>query len=743
MDFIKIEGARLNNLKNISLEIPKKKITIFTGVSGSGKSSIVFDTIANESARLLTETFPAFVRSFMPKYTRPEVDEIKNISPSIIIEQKRIGGNSRSTVGTITDIDPLLRVLFSRIASPHIGLASHFSFNDSFGMCQNCQGIGRSISLNIDKAIDFERSLNGGAILLPGYTVGGWQLKIYTGSGFFDNDKKIKDYNKSELDKLLYAKAEKIEASGELDFNLTYMGLVERFEVSNIKGARERSEKTQKKIEAFVKDIKCKECLGKRYNIKTLGSLINGYNIADLQAMQANELLEAIRNITDRTTETLVENLQKRVTDLMKIGLGYISLNRETSTLSGGESQRIKMIKNLSSSLTDMLYIFDEPSIGLHPHDVHLLCNILQELRDKGNTVIVVEHDPDVIKIADYIFDIGPYAGSKGGEIVFNGTLSDLTLSNTLTALYFNEASLINQNPRKFKETYNTKPSTLNNLKNISINIPKGIFTVITGVAGSGKSTLIHQVFAKEYAESIVIDQNAVGANSRSNSATYTGTMDYIRQEFAENLSEPASIFSFNSEGACPICNGAGVIETELAFMDAIKSTCEACDGSRYKKEVLDKRIKGKNIADVMNMTISDAIDFFTKKEIATKLKNLNEVGLGYLTLGQPLSTLSGGECQRLKLAKELSKKGNIYILDEPTTGLHFSDIKTIINIINKLVDKGNTVIAIEHNLSIIRSADWIIDLGPEAGLNGGEIIFEGEPAKLKANRKSITAKYI
>lgn len=734
---IEIIGARENNLKNIDLKIPKKKITIFTGVSGSGKSSVVFDTIARESSRLLNETFPAFIRNFMPKYDRPDADEINNISPSIVIDQRRIGGNSRSTVGTITDIDPILRVLFSRLGSPYVGGTGHFSFN-LMGMCKNCEGIGRSMTMDLNKAIDFDKSLNQGAILLPGYKVDGWWVRLYTSSGFFDNDKKIKDYNKQELDKLLYAKDEKLPAFfQEMEHNATYMGLVERFERTNIRASKEKSEKNQQKIRNFIKEEKCKECGGTRYKQEVSDCKINGYNISDFQAMEARRLLETIKSLEVKGAEKIIANLISRIEDLIHIGLNYISLNRETSTLSGGESQRIKIVKNLKSSLTDILYIFDEPSIGLHPKDVSRLGEILIKLRDRGNTVLVVEHDPDIIKIADHVIDMGPKAGSSGGQVVYEGNFDNLKAADTLTAKHLHCPAELKANPRKYKDVFTTRKSSLNNLKNISVSIPKGIFTVVTGVAGSGKSTLIHRVFAAEN-PSIVIDQQAVSANSRSNPATYTGIMDSIRSEFAAATGVSPSLFSFNSEGACPVCAGMGRIEIEMAFMDSTKTLCEECDGKRFKKEVLDLTFRGQNISSVMNMTIAEALEFFTRKEIKNKLKHIEAVGLDYLTLGQPLNTLSGGECQRIKLAKELNKKGNIYILDEPTTGLHFSDITNVLEIINRLVDKNNTVIAIEHNLDIIRSADWIIDMGPGAGTFGGEIVYEGIPADIKKS-ESVT----
>lgn len=742
-EYIEIVGARANNLKNISLKIPKKKITIFTGVSGSGKSSIVFETIAQEAGRQLNETFSKFVQGFLPKYGHPEVDAIENLSLAIIVDQKRIGGNSRSTLGTITDINPLLRLLFSRIGKPHIGPSSYFSFNDPNGMCKTCEGIGRIVTLDMDKALDKEKSLNEGAILLPGYKPGSWQWKGYAATGFFDCDKKIKDYTEEEYDKLVYCKPIKLNSTVMEGINTTYAGLAEKFIMQYIKTEYEKSEASQKKISGFTMEQQCPDCGGKRYNENVLSAKIQGYSIAELTALQVDELLKVIQQIKEESIKPIIVNLTERLNDLIQIGLDYVSLDRETSTLSGGESQRVKMVKHLTSSLTDVMYIFDEPSIGLHPRDVHRLNELLVKLRDKGNTVIVVEHDPDVIKVADYIVDVGPKAGTKGGNITFEGSYENLLKSDTLTGEYIGRSLPIKSSPRLSKEFLETKKSSLHNLKNVSLRIPKGIFTVVTGVAGSGKSTLVNGVFAKEYKDAVIIDQSAVSANLRSNPATFTGIMDHIRKLFADENKVSAGLFSYNSEGACEACKGRGFIETDLSFMDSVETTCEECGGKRFKQEVLEYKYNGKSIVEVLDMTIADAVEFFSQKEIRNKLKYIVEVGLHYMTLGQPLDTLSGGECQRLKLAKELSQKGNIYIMDEPTTGLHMSDITSILNIINRLVEKGNTVIVIEHNLDVIRNADWIIDVGAEGGSKGGQILFEGTPKDLKNCKESITAKYL
>lgn len=742
-DFIEIVGARVNNLKNINLKIPKKKITIFTGVSGSGKSSIVFDTVAQEAGRQVNETFSKFVQGFMPKHSHPDVDAIRNLSFAIIVDQKRIGGNSRSTLGTITDINPLLRLIFSRVGQPFIGPSNYFSFNDPNGMCKACEGIGKQMTLDLNKAIDMSKSLNEGAILLTGYKPGTWQWKMYASSGFFDNDKKIKDYTAEELHKLLYAKPEKINSIFIDGMNSTYMGLVEKFVSQNIKTEYVKSEASMKKAAAFMTEDVCHECGGKRYNHHVLSSKVMGYDIAELTAMQVDRLLDIIKQIKAPHVQPVVNSLIERLSDLIGIGLEYVSLDRETSTLSGGESQRVKMVKHLTSSLTDTLYIFDEPSIGLHPRDVHRLNELLIKLRDKGNTVIVVEHDPDVIKVADHIIDIGPFAGAKGGQITFEGSYEHLLTSDTLTGKFISRHLPLNEKVIAPTDFHITEPSTLHNLKNVQLKVPHSAFTVVTGVAGSGKSTLVNGVFAKAFTEAIVIDQSAVSANLRSNPATFTGIMDEIRKLFSVANDVSVGLFSYNSEGACESCKGRGFIETDLSFMDSVETMCEDCGGKRYKQEVLAYQYNGKTIVDVLDMTIAEAVTFFSKKEITHKLKNIVDVGLHYMTLGQPLDTLSGGECQRLKLAKELSKKGNIYIMDEPTTGLHMSDITSILGIIRRLVEKGNTVIVIEHNMDVIRNADWIVDLGVEGGNRGGEILYEGPPSGLKAVERSLTGKYL
>lgn len=742
-EYIVVKGGRENNLKNVSVKIPKRKITIFTGVSGSGKSSIVFETIAKEAKRQLNETFSAFIRNFLPKYGEVKADHIENLSTPIIIDQKRLGGNSRSTLGTITDINPLIRILYSRIGTPHIGAASKFSFNDVNGMCPQCEGIGKKLTVNMDMILDKNKSLNEGAILLSGFGVGTWQWNLFGQSGFFDNDKKICDYSKEELDKFLYGEPEKIVIPEMGTTKLTYEGLILKFNRLYLKKDAEISDASKKRLSKLMVEAECPLCEGKRFSQETLKCLINGYNIAELTEMQLDELIKVLSEIDAKEVSPVVESIKEKVNNIIDIGLGYLTLNRETSSLSGGESQRIKMVKHLNSNLVDLMYIFDEPSIGLHPRDVHKLNNLLQKLRDKGNTVIVVEHDPDVIKIADYIVDVGPHAGRNGGNIVYEGSYEGLLTSGTLTGNSLNTNLPIKENTRKHEGYLEVVNCTKNNLKNISVAIPKGVLTVVTGVAGSGKSTLIKHEFLKQNKEAVLIDQSPVGANSRSNLATYGGIMDNIRKAFAKANDVTVSLFSYNSEGACEFCKGTGVIETELAFMENVKSTCEACDGKRFKKEVLEYTFQEKNIIDILDMTVSEALGFFNIKSIKTKLQSIEEMGLGYLTLGQPLDTLSGGECQRLKLANELHKESSVYVMDEPTTGLHMSDIENFIGIVENIVNNGNTVIIIEHNIDVVKNADWIIDMGPEGGIKGGEILFQGTPSDLRKCKQSLTAKYI
>ncbi|MFB9274402.1 ATP-binding cassette domain-containing protein [Cohnella cellulosilytica] len=744
-EYIVISGARENNLKNVSLRIPKRKITIFTGVSGSGKSSIVFDTIAAESTRLLNENFSMFVRTFLPRVPQPDTDGIENLSMAVIVDQKRLGGGSHSTMGTITDISPILRLLFSRVGQPYVGHVNMFSFNDPQGMCPECNGIGRKLGVNMSRAVDLSKSLNEGALMLPDYAIGGWEWNMILQSGGFDLDKKLSDYSNEELERLLYAKARKVQVDfGGKAMNITVEGVLEKFTNKYIKqDLKTKSERTQKTVAPYISEGPCPGCRGARLSPATLSCRIDGYNIAELSAMEVGQLIRVVREIDDPVAAPIVKSLTERLQHLVDIGLDYMTLDRETDTLSGGESQRVKMVKHLSGSLVDVTYIFDEPSVGLHPRDVHRLNELLQKLRDKGNTVIVVEHDPDVIKVADHIVDVGPHAGSRGGTIVYEGSFQGLLEANTLTGMHMKRPLLLKQNCRQPAGKLPVKDASLHNLRNVSVDLPTGVLTVVTGVAGSGKSTLINDVFLSQHPDAIVIDQSAVGVSTRSNPATYTGIMDDVRKAFASANKVNQGLFSFNSKGACENCQGQGVVSIDLSFLDSVELPCEVCGGRRFKEEVLAYKLNGKSIADVLEMTVEQALEFFEQKEVARKLRAMSDVGLNYITLGQPLSTLSGGECQRIKLASELHKKGSIYVMDEPTTGLHMSDIGQLLGIMNNLVDAGNTVIVIEHNLEVIGQADWIIDMGPDGGSRGGQVVYEGTPSQIVHAEQSITGKYL
>ena len=748
-EYITIRGARENNLKNVSLRIPKRKITIFTGVSGSGKSSIVFDTIAAEARRQLNDTFSTFVRNFLPRYAQPEADAIENLSMAIVVDQKHLGGGSHSTVGTVTDIYSVLRLLFSRVGQPFVGHSNAFSFNDPQGMCPECNGIGRKIGVDLDKFVDTSKSINGGAILFPDYAVDSWGWNILTQSGLFDNNKKLEKFSQDEMNRLLHSEPFKVKMKvANKAINLTFEGIVDKFSRKYIThDVKTMSERTQKAVAPYMTYGPCTLCKGARLSPAALACRINGYNIAQLSAMEVDELIEVIRAIKDPLAAPMVVSLVERLGHMIDIGLEYLSLSRETDSLSGGESQRIKMVKHLSSSLVDVLYVFDEPSIGMHPRDVHRLNELLVKLRDKGNSVIVVEHDPDVIKVADHVVDVGPFAGTRGGTIVFEGAYIDLLNADTLTGRHMKHSLPIKSGFRAAKGKLPIVKAKANNLQSVSVDIPKGILTVVTGVAGSGKSSLIHQSFLRKYSDAIVIDQSPVGVSSRSNPATYTGILDEVRKAFAKANGVNPSLFSFNSKGACGNCQGLGVIYTELSYFDEVKSPCEICGGKRFKDEVLAYHFHSKSIFDVLNMPVREALEFFNTKDVAQdvvrKLQALSDVGLDYLTLGQPLSTLSGGECQRIKLAGELHKKSTVYVMDEPTTGLHMSDIGHLLKIINRLVDAGNTVIVIEHNMAIIKNADWIIDMGPEGGNKGGRVMFEGTPQQLLKCRHSLTSEYL
>jgi excinuclease UvrABC ATPase subunit len=742
-EYIEIRGARENNLKDVTLRIPKRQITIFTGVSGSGKSSIVFDTIATEAQRQLYENFSMFIRSFLPRYPQPEADAIENLSMAVIVDQKRLGGGSHSTVGTITDIYTALRLLYSRVGKPHVGYSNAFSFNDPAGMCPACTGMGRKLGFVVDDLIDRTKSLNEGAVKVPFWT--DWDISAYASSGFFDNDKKIADYSPEELDLFLYGKDRKFKIPmGDRTINLTYSGVVEKLERKYVRqDIKALSERTQKQVEPYLREGPCPLCKGARLSQAALGAKIDGYNIADLAAMEVGDLIPILRLMTDPVAEPIIRTLIERLQHMVDIGLDYLSLDRETDTLSGGESQRVKLVKHLGSSLVDVMYILDEPSIGLHPRDVHRLTELLQLLRDRGNTVIVVEHDPDVIQAADHVVDMGPRAGDAGGEIVFEGSFADLRTVDTLTGRFLDRSLPLKERPRTPTGWLPIRNARANNLKGIDVDIPTAVLTAVTGVAGSGKSSLIDEVFLPEHPDAVVIDQSAVGTSTRSNPATYTGVMDDIRKAFAAANKVDAGLFSFNSKGACETCNGSGVIYTELSFLGGVKSPCETCGGKRFKDEVLEYRLDGRNIADVLAMTVAHALEAFSQREIVRKLQAMSDVGLDYLTLGQPLSTLSGGECQRIKMASEFHKQGNLYVLDEPTTGLHMSDTSHLLALLDRLVDAGNTVVVIEHNLDVVRNADWIIDLGPEGGSKGGRIIFSGTPGDLLEDPDSLTAQYL
>ncbi len=742
-EYIEIRGARENNLKNVSLRIPKRKITIFTGVSGSGKSSIVFDTIATEAQRLLNENFSMFIRNLLPRFAQPDADAIENLSMAIVVDQKRLGGGSHSTMGTITDISPVLRLLFSRVGQPFVGYSNVFSFNDAQGMCPECNGIGRKMGVDSATFFDLAKSLNEGAVQVPIFS--SWERDSYASSGFFDNDKKLADYSDEEMELLLHGKDLKFKLQiGNGAMNATYAGVIERFNRSYIKrDLKTLSERTQKMVAPYITMQPCPLCKGARLSQAALSCKINRHNIAELSAMEVGALIEVIRAIDDPIAVPMVKTLVERLQHLVDIGLEYLSLDRETDSLSGGESQRVKIVKHLSGSLMDVMYIFDEPSVGLHPRDVHRMNELLQKLRDKGNTVIVVEHDPDVIKAADHIVDVGPHAGERGGTIVYEGSFAGLLQADTLTGRHMQQPLPLKDSFRSAKGQLPIAHATVNNLQNVSVDIPIGVLTVVTGVAGSGKSSLINQVFLRQHPEAVVIDQAAVGTSTRSNPATYTGIMDDLRKAFATAHKVSPSLFSFNSKGACENCQGLGVIYTDLAFLEGIKTPCEICDGKRFKDEVLAYKLNGKSITDVLEMTVQQALGHFEIKEIVRKLQAMSDVGLDYLALGQPLSTLSGGECQRIKLASELHKKGSIYVLDEPTTGLHMSDINHLLEIMNRLVDAGNTVITIEHNLHVIKNADWIIDMGPEGGSKGGNVMFAGTPKQLLSAKDSLTSTYL
>ena len=739
---IVIRGLRQNNLKNVSLNIPKNKIVVFTGVSGSGKSSIVFDTIAAESQRQMNETYSAWVRGRLPKYEKPHVEFIDNLTASVIIDQSRISGNARSTVGTISDMYASLRLLFSRIGEPYVGPASYFSFNNPNGMCKTCSGIGKILDLDIEQVIDPEKSFNEGMLNLPAFGVGNYYWKMYTGSGLYNLDKKWKDYTEEERNLLLYGSRTK---NGEREHK-RIEGIKNQFQrLCLMKGPEEQNDNTLKRLNRFMRETVCPDCQGKRLNPEALSCKVQGYTITEMCEMEFTHLREILLTIEDPRVTVVVKGLIDGLTRMIDIGLPYLFMNRETVTLSGGEAQRLKLVRYMGSSLTGMTYIFDEPSVGMHPRDVFRMSRLLQSLRDKGNTVLVVEHDKDIISIADEIIDVGPLAGRNGGNILFQGSYEALLASGTLTGNAMKEKVQVKEHVRKPKEFLPVRDAHLHNLKHIDVDIPLHVLTVVTGVAGSGKSSLIRDVFAKQYEEKVVlVDQSAITATGRSTACTYLGFFDEIRKVFAAENQVDAGLFSFNSKGACPSCKGRGAITTELVFMDPVTTVCEACEGKRYSKEALSYTYKGKNIEEVLDMNVEDAREFFGGlPKIRKHLDALLETGLPYLSLGQPLSTLSGGERQRVKLAKELHKKGNVYVLDEPTTGLHASDIKKVMALLDGLVDRGNTVIVIEHNTDVMKMADYIIDIGPDGGSAGGEVVFTGTPLQMIEKGNTITAEFL
>jgi len=770
-ELIRVHGARVNNLKDVSVEIPKRRLTVFTGVSGSGKSSLVFGTVAAESQRLINETYSAFVQGFMPTLSRPDVDVLDGLTTAIIVDQERMGSNPRSTVGTVTDANAMLRILFSRLGKPHIGSSQAFSFNvasisgagavtverggttvkerRSFsitgGMCPRCEGMGSVNDFDLSALYDADKSLNEGALKIPGYSMDGWQGRIFRGSGFFDADKPIRKYTKKELHDLLHKEPTKIKVSG---INLTYEGLIPKIQKSILS---KDVDAMQPHVRAFVERAvtfsTCPDCGGTRLSEAARSSKIKGKSIADVCAMQISDLAEWVRGLREPSVAPLLESLQRSLDSFAEIGLGYLSLDRPSGTLSGGEAQRTKMIRHLGSSLTDVTYVFDEPTIGLHPHDIQRMNDLLLQLRDKGNTVLVVEHKPEAIAIADHVVDLGPGAGTAGGEVVFEGTVDGLRSSGTLTGRHLDDRASLKPSVREPSGALEVRGASTHNLRDVDVDIPLGVLVVVTGVAGSGKSSLIHgSVSTRDGVVSI--DQGGIRGSRRSNPATYTGLLEPIRKAFAKANGVKPALFSANSEGACPTCNGAGVIYTDLAMMAGVATVCEECEGKRFQASVLDYHFGGRDISQVLAMSVTEAEEFFGAGEAHTPaahaiLDRLADVGLGYLSLGQPLTTLSGGERQRLKLATHMGEKGGVYILDEPTTGLHLADVEQLLGLLDRLVDGGKSVIVIEHHQAVMAHADWIIDLGPGAGHDGGRIVFEGTPADLVGKRPTLTGEHL
>ncbi|MEU6430363.1 excinuclease ABC subunit UvrA [Microbispora sp. NPDC046973] len=770
-DLIRVYGARENNLKDVSIEIPKRRLTVFTGVSGSGKSSLVFATIAAESQRLINETYSAFVQGFMPTLSRPEVDVLDGLTTAIVVDQERMGPNPRSTVGTVTDANAMLRILFSRLGRPHIGSPQAFSFNVASvsgagavkferggttvkerrefsitgGMCPRCEGLGRTSDIDLSQLYDDSKSLNEGALTIPGYSVDGWYGRIFSGCGFFDPDKPIRDFTKTELHDLLHKEPTKIKVD---NINLTYEGLIPRIQKSMLSKDKEALQPHVRAfVERAVKFTTCPECGGTRLSEAARSSKIKGISIADACAMQISDLADWVRGLDEPSVAPLLTTLQQLLDSFVEIGLGYLSLDRASGTLSGGEAQRVKMIRHLGSSLTDVTYVFDEPTTGLHPHDIQRMNDLLLRLRDKGNTVLVVEHKPEMIAIADHVVDLGPGAGTAGGTVCFEGTVEGLRASGTITGRHFDDRAALKETVRKPTGTLEIRGARANNLRDVDVDIPLGVLVVVTGVAGSGKSSLIHGSVPAG-AGVVSVDQGGIRGSRRSNPATYTGLLDPIRKAFAKANGVKPALFSANSEGACPTCNGAGVIYTDLAMMAGVSTTCEECEGKRFQAAVLEHKLGGRDISEVLAMPVAEAQEFFGSGEARTPaaraiLDRLADVGLGYLTLGQPLTTLSGGERQRLKLATHMADKGGVYVLDEPTAGLHLADVEQLLGLLDRLVDSGKSVIVIEHHQAVMAHADWIIDLGPGAGHDGGRIVFEGTPADLVAARSTLTGEHL
>ncbi len=770
-DAIRVHGARVNNLKDVTIEIPKRRLTVFTGVSGSGKSSLVFGTIAAESQRLVNETYSAFVQGFMPTLARPDVDVLEGLTTAIIVDQERMGANVRSTVGTATDANAMLRILFSRLGTPHIGSPNAFSFNTATvrgagaitiekgggtttekrtfsragGMCTRCDGTGSVTDFDLTQLYDDRKSLNEGALTIPGYSMDGWYGRILRGCGFFDPDKPIRKYTKSELQALLHREPTKIKVDG---INLTYTGLVPTIQKSMLS---KDVEAMQPHIRAFVERVvtftTCPDCAGSRLNATARSSRIGEINIADACAMQISELAGWVSGLVEPSVAPLLVALRHTLDSFVEIGLGYLSLDRPSGTLSGGESQRTKMIRHLGSALTDVTYVFDEPTIGLHPHDIARMNELLRRLRDKGNTVLVVEHKPEAIVIADHVVDLGPGAGAAGGEVVFEGTVEGLRVSGTLTGRHLDDRASLKPTVRTAHGVLEVRGARAHNLRDVDVDIPLGVLVVVTGVAGSGKSSLIRGAVSPR--EGVVsVDQGAIKGSRRSNPATYTGLLDPIRSAFAKANGVKPALFSANSEGACPECNGAGVVYTDLGMMAGVATMCEECEGRRFQAEVLQHELGGKDITEVLAMSVVDAVAFFGAGEanVPAALKvvdRLADVGLGYLKIGQPLPTLSGGERQRLKLATHLGAKGAVYVLDEPTSGLHLADVEQLLGLLDRLVDSGKSVIVVEHHQAVMAHADWIIDLGPGAGTAGGRVVFEGTPADLVAGRSTLTGEHL